>query len=192
MDTTLISLLSTQFGPSRRKFVRMLSSPDIDRTRRDALTAFQISQDVLRRAVAAACALTDPHLTTLLVSWLLREGWGCDWGQDQQRNIHERHDHQIELMVLALPQNISNDARLHAALASSSCVRGCLVLKLLQIRNGDLSFRDAVRGLGAYDAAVLVGLYACQIWATKRQLLQTIFGSLSRKDTVVSSEVNKT
>jgi hypothetical protein len=176
-DMLVTSLLSTAFGPNRRKFLRMLSSPDIDRTRRDALAALQASQDVVRRAVAAVRALGDPIIAPLLLAWLLREesrlgveAKGLQEGQ-QGRESGGGHDVTIERMVSSLPLTVTNDPRVRAALQCSCLVRGDLISRLLQLRareNKAASWVQAVAGLGWRDAAALVWLYACTEWSVLR------------------------
>lgn len=143
----------------------MLSGPDIDRARRDARAAMQTNQAVTRQAVSAVCALEDPHLTPLLLAWLLRED--CDVGHDGQAGdeTREAHDFEIERMIVLLPQSASDDARVRAALLSSRRVRGPLLSRLLQIQAGRVSWADAVTGLNARDILALFSMHLRSKWA---------------------------
>lgn len=163
LDIVLASLLSAPISSNRNRFLHMLSGPDIDRARRDARAAMQTSQAVMRRAVSAVCALEDPHLTPLLLAWLLREE--RDVGHDGQAGDETRevHDLEIERMIILLPQSASDDARVRAALLSSRHVRGPLLSRLLQIQAG-LSWADAVTGLNARDIAALISLHLRSKW----------------------------
>jgi hypothetical protein len=154
-DVTLTSLLSASLGPHRRKFLRMLSSPDVDRARRDTLAALRASQDVMRHAFAAACSLPDPHLMSVLISWLLRE----DSGQQGEAVFLEHHA-EIERLLMSLPLSVAGDARVRAALGASGCMHRSLMVKLLQVRCGETSLRRAVEGLSVKNAARLVWLHA--------------------------------
>ena len=154
-EITLTSLLSASLGPNRRKFLQMLSSPDVDRARRDTLAALRASQDVMRRAFAAACSLRDPQLMAVTISWLLRE----DAEQQGEANFLEL-DAEMERLLMCLPLHVAGDARVRAALAASGCLRRALTVKLLQVRGGETSLRRAVEGLSVKNAAHLVWLYA--------------------------------
>jgi hypothetical protein len=125
------------------------------------VAAVQASQDVTRRAVAAVCALSDPCLTPLLLSWLLREDSRLGI-VPLRREEHTAHDVAIERMVIALPLHATNDARVHAALKCSRSVRGDIMSRLLHIRaseNRAASLVQAVRGLSFRHAVVLVWFY---------------------------------
>lgn len=169
-DIVLIYILSAPLGCNRNKFLRMLSSPDIDRARRDARAAAHVSQDVLRRAVSTACALADPQLTPLLLAWILQE----EQDEGDQGQLEDQcaagHDVDIERMIISLPRSAADDARLRAALQSSRCVRGALLSRLLQIQAGQTSWAHAVSGLSVRDFFALFWLCLRSKWAVERPL----------------------
>ena len=149
----------------------MISSPDIDRTRRDAVAALQSSRDVARRAVAAVCRLEDAAVAPLLLAWLLQQDFRS--GVEEQEEREGGHDIEIERMVLSLPYSTTNDVRVRAALQSNTsvCLRGDLVARLLRTRAKDgkeARLGQALQGLSARDAAALLWLYACAKWSVKR------------------------
>ena len=154
----------------------MISSPDIDRTRRDAVAALQSSRDVARRAVAAVCRLEDAAVAPLLLAWLLQQDFRSGVEEQEEREGRKsggRHDIEIERMVLSLPYSTTNDVRVRAALQSNTsvCLRGDLVARLLCSRAKDgkeARLGQALQGLSARDAAALLWLYACAKWSVKR------------------------
>jgi hypothetical protein len=144
------------------KLLMMLSSPDVDRERRDVQAAMKVSQEVTRRAVAAACGLDDPRLAPLLLAWLLREGGQGGGGCDGQ----------VEGMVMKLSRDsreVVRDVRVRAAVEVSCCVRGRVLGRLLQMGSGEISWRGAVEGLGASDVMAMVRLHVRGLWSNKRR-----------------------
>jgi hypothetical protein len=169
-EIALTSLLSAPLGSSRSKFLRMLSSPDIDRARRDARAATQASLDMLRRAVAVACTLADPHLTPPLLAWLLREEQSVGGQGQTDEDCGGGPDFEIERMILSLPRAVVDNAHVRAALQSSRCVRGALVSRLLQLQAGQSSWLHCVAGLGLRDIGALFWMYVRLRWSDNRPL----------------------
>jgi hypothetical protein len=164
-EIALTSLLSAPIGSSRSKYLRMLSSPDIERARRDARAATQFSQDLLRRAVSTACALADPHLTALLLAWLLRAERDVGDQVQVEEEGGESHNVELERMILMLPRIVLDDARLRAALQSSRCVRGALLSRLLQIHAGQTTWALAITEMRNRDILALFWLHVRSKWA---------------------------
>ena len=72
-------------------------------------------------------------------------------------------------MVMELPREVAHDARVRAAVEASCCVRGRVLVRLLRMREGEVSWWGAVEGLGASDVMAMVRLHARGLWSNKRR-----------------------